>query len=499
VGALAVATGLMNGGGNLSDTGKAITVTQGALRIAGALVSQVGTTYGKRNQRLTWLVLGSAMSGAGGGEAGAGSALKTYALEVYAKKNSGEGGLDQERLNRGLVAQAVGEFAGSAMSLLGKRYQDEKGARTAGMSLKDYRALGALQPERKAEALTAGSFLKELGNTLMMPFRAVMGLGMAVGGVRGGQRPTSSVELRRRENTSSAGGVNLEAGDRPAGNVDENRTEEVSSSRSSRETRGREARSKDVPLMNRKVAESRAKVAEEQVAALYQALAYTESNQTKQWETHKAKVEFLTAARASLDEELNRAGVLGVVTDALPMGGTIHAVMSGDASWKRVVVSMMMDVAKDRLGTGTGGRGMLEALGEVLKGFEQEVSREGRDLAREREALVELKGHFATAVNAAMVMRLALEGEWNGETAARWTTAERTVATFGVVVESSVIRAQIVNRLDGLTGRLWGVLSEGSEMLKLCGRMGAFLNEVDELKRAALGGTADAEDRKSVV
>jgi hypothetical protein len=52
-------------------------------------------------------------------------------MELYAKKNDGSGGLDQDKLNQGLITQAVGEAVGSALGLGAQLY----GARQNGEEL----------------------------------------------------------------------------------------------------------------------------------------------------------------------------------------------------------------------------------------------------------------------------------------------------------------------------------------------------------------------------
>ncbi|MBL0058272.1 MAG: RHS repeat protein [Elusimicrobia bacterium] len=176
VGALSTITGLMSGGVGLADSGGTMTATQGALTIAGSLVSTLGLTYGDQKQGTTWLTLGSVLTGAGnGGQGAAASALKTYGVQMYSKSNDGSGGMDQDRLNRGLVTQAVAELAGGAVALGENKYRAVQEARAAwalGLSVEEYRK--ALPTPK----MTVKTFMKGLLEGLASPIRALAGLGM---------------------------------------------------------------------------------------------------------------------------------------------------------------------------------------------------------------------------------------------------------------------------------------------------------------------------------
>ncbi|MBL0058260.1 MAG: hypothetical protein IPP35_03940 [Elusimicrobia bacterium] len=191
VGALAVTTGLLNRGVGFSDTGEIPTYTQGALTIAGSLVSTLGLTYGDQKQGTTWLTLGSFLTGAGsGGQGAASSALKTYGVQMYSKSNDGSGGLDENRLNRGLINQAVAEFAGGVMALGEKKFREVQEIRAVqklraqgiNITLQEYRQAMASLPAPK---MTVRAFMRGLLDGLASPVRAIAGLGMGLNDISG--------------------------------------------------------------------------------------------------------------------------------------------------------------------------------------------------------------------------------------------------------------------------------------------------------------------------
>lgn len=180
VAALTLVTSIVNGGRSGAGSG-AMTGAQQAFAIGGSLVTNIGLTYGKQSQRTTWMALGSGLSGASGDMRGIPmSVMKTFAVQLYAKKNDGSGLVDQDKINQGLITQAVGEAAGSVMDLGTKLYGDkqiEKKAALLGISPDQYRQYAAAQPLAKT---TFKSFLSDLGSGLLSPLKALAGFAMAL-------------------------------------------------------------------------------------------------------------------------------------------------------------------------------------------------------------------------------------------------------------------------------------------------------------------------------
>ena len=110
VGAISAANGLL-GGYNVSNGGG-----NAWLAGSGEFIRQAGMTYGKANQRTTWMLVGTGVSSASGGTAQViGTVGKSFALNLYSKNN--DGGTDRERYQRGFVLQFLGELAGTLTNI----------------------------------------------------------------------------------------------------------------------------------------------------------------------------------------------------------------------------------------------------------------------------------------------------------------------------------------------------------------------------------------------
>ncbi|HMX43239.1 MAG TPA: hypothetical protein PKB12_05950, partial [Elusimicrobiota bacterium] len=90
----------------------------------GELVRQIGMTYGKSSQRTTWMIVGTGIgaSGPDGNAQSVGAMAKTFALNLYSRRNDGRGGTDAERYQRGFVLQSVGEALGTIAGIAAGGY-----------------------------------------------------------------------------------------------------------------------------------------------------------------------------------------------------------------------------------------------------------------------------------------------------------------------------------------------------------------------------------------
>ncbi|MBL0059329.1 MAG: alpha/beta hydrolase [Elusimicrobia bacterium] len=181
VAAVSAVNGLMGGYG-LSGGGNALRAG------VGELVRQTGMTYGKSSQRTTWMLAGTAIGASGDTGQMATSVGKSLALGLYAKKNDGSGGTDQERYQQGFVVSAMGEALGTALGLGTKLYEErafEQKASALGKTPAEYREYLSSLPQPKKD-LTFTGFMSDLGAGLMSPLKALAGwMGLPGSGAKG--------------------------------------------------------------------------------------------------------------------------------------------------------------------------------------------------------------------------------------------------------------------------------------------------------------------------
>ena len=161
VGALSVTSGLMTGGVSAGDSGATMTYAQGAVAISGALAQNIGMTYGKESQRTTWMLTGSMAQGASQGATGTAvyAGLRSYLVDLYARKSDGSGLADTDRLRRGMVVQAAGELMGTVMSVMSAGFKEAWSTGKQGDTITATRVFGAIKEGLSApwKALSAGA------------------------------------------------------------------------------------------------------------------------------------------------------------------------------------------------------------------------------------------------------------------------------------------------------------------------------------------------------
>jgi hypothetical protein len=190
VAALSVVDGAMGGGAGGGNGGN---WQQAAFVGGGELVRQVGVNFGKEKQRSTWMIAGGAIQGmsgevsnngtvSGNGIAsGASSSLtKSFLLQKYSQKNSGDASNERDQTRNGLVMQALGNAFGTLLGNGVKLYENrqvENKAVAMGISPAQYSELAYSQRESKT---TLKSILSNVASGLLSPFKAVAGFVMGL-------------------------------------------------------------------------------------------------------------------------------------------------------------------------------------------------------------------------------------------------------------------------------------------------------------------------------